>query len=64
MAKASGDAAWGPGGRVATYAGTGVGLVREVKPAAVIVEDVRREALQIVRKLAGEEEQLVVSSRL
>ena len=36
-----GDEAWGEYGRTATYAGTGVGLVREVKSAAEIVQEVR-----------------------
>jgi nitronate monooxygenase len=35
-----GHEAWGPYGRMVTYAGTGVGLIKEVKPAAEIVEEV------------------------
>ncbi|KAK1249715.1 hypothetical protein MKX08_009718 [Trichoderma sp. CBMAI-0020] len=35
----SGDAGWGPEGRLATYVGAGVGLVRDVKDAGVIVEE-------------------------
>ncbi|KAF7188146.1 Nitronate monooxygenase [Pseudocercospora fuligena] len=50
--KKEGDAAWGDDGRTATYAGMGVGLVKEVKPAAAIVEEVRAEALTIMRDLA------------
>ncbi|KAK1752792.1 hypothetical protein QBC47DRAFT_389275 [Echria macrotheca] len=42
-------AAWGPEGRTATYAGVNVGLVREVKGAGEIVEEVRREAMDIIR---------------
>ncbi|PLB43856.1 inosine monophosphate dehydrogenase [Aspergillus steynii IBT 23096] len=38
-----GDAGWGPQGRLATYAGAGIGLIREVKEAGRIVEEVRRE---------------------
>ncbi|KXS98183.1 hypothetical protein AC578_6410 [Pseudocercospora eumusae] len=51
-AKAKGDAAWGVEGRTATYAGMGVGLIKEVKQAAAIVEEVRAEALAIIRGLA------------
>ncbi|KXT07936.1 hypothetical protein AC579_6691 [Pseudocercospora musae] len=50
--KKKGDAAWGDEGRTATYAGMGVGLVKEVKPAAAVVEEVRAEALAIIRGLA------------
>jgi nitronate monooxygenase len=39
-----GDAGWGVTGRMTTYAGAGVGLVREVTRASEIVEDVRRGA--------------------
>ncbi|TKA66670.1 hypothetical protein B0A55_09025 [Friedmanniomyces simplex] len=37
---AQGDDAWTPHGRMVVYAGTGVGLVKEVKPAAEIVHEV------------------------
>lgn len=47
-----GDQGWGPQGRLTTYAGTGVGLVRETLPAKLIVENVRREALEILQRLA------------
>lgn len=39
-----GDSAWGPHGRMVTYAGTGVGLIRDTKPAADIVEEVQQQA--------------------
>ncbi|PGH05867.1 hypothetical protein AJ79_06709 [Helicocarpus griseus UAMH5409] len=39
-----GDAGWGPQGRMTTYAGTGIGLVREVKSAGEIVRGVVEEA--------------------
>jgi nitronate monooxygenase len=39
-----GDAGWAAEGRLTTYAGTGVGLVREAMPAAQIVESVLSEA--------------------
>ncbi|KAF7547579.1 hypothetical protein G7Z17_g7626 [Cylindrodendrum hubeiense] len=49
----SGDAGWGPEGRLATYAGGAVGLVHSVDPAGVIVESVREEAKNIVLSLAS-----------
>ena len=53
------EEAWGEKrGRVATYAGTGVGLVREVKGAGEIVEEVRegvRRVLESVRARLGDE---------
>jgi len=36
-----GESGWGDEGRMATYAGTGVGLVKEVKSAGEIVREVR-----------------------
>lgn len=39
-----GDEGWGVKGRITTYAGTGVGLVRDIKAAKDIVEDVRSRA--------------------
>jgi nitronate monooxygenase len=47
-----GDLGWGPGGRLTTYAGTGVGLVRETFPAAEIVQKCRQEAMDIIQRLA------------
>ena len=47
-ARKLGDAAWGPEGRMATYAGTGVGLVREVMGAGEIVGEVREGARRAV----------------
>lgn len=48
-----GDAAWGASGRMVTYAGTGVGLVRDVKPAATIVKEVRSQAREVLKRVAG-----------
>jgi nitronate monooxygenase len=48
-----GDSAWGASGRMVTYAGTGVGLVRDVKPAAAIVEEVRAQAREVLGRVAG-----------
>ncbi|KAK0719145.1 hypothetical protein B0H67DRAFT_486666 [Lasiosphaeris hirsuta] len=46
-----GDKAWGPEGRTATYAGAGVGLVKEVKGAGEIMDEVRKDAFCILRDL-------------
>ncbi|KAK3904547.1 Nitronate monooxygenase [Staphylotrichum tortipilum] len=48
-----GDAAWGPQGRTATYAGADIGLIGGVKGAAEIVEGARDEARDIIRVLSG-----------
>ena len=47
-----GDAGWGPKGRMTTYAGTGVGLVKEIKSAKDIVEEVRSDAVRILKERA------------
>ncbi|KAI6817206.1 inosine monophosphate dehydrogenase [Hortaea werneckii] len=44
-----GDAGWGDKGRLTTYAGTGVGLVREVKSAASITEEVREDGARVLK---------------
>ncbi|KAH7336495.1 hypothetical protein BKA65DRAFT_506567 [Rhexocercosporidium sp. MPI-PUGE-AT-0058] len=41
-----GDEGWGEKGRMTTYAGTGVGLVKNVMPAGDIVEEVLRDSLK------------------
>lgn len=48
-----GDDGWGPAGRMTTYAGTGVGLIKEALPVATILERVRCEANGIIKNLAG-----------
>ncbi|OAL27217.1 hypothetical protein AYO20_09815 [Fonsecaea nubica] len=48
-----GDAGWGPEGRMTTYAGTGIGLVKEVRSAGDIVRSVQREAVQVLQKSAS-----------
>lgn len=45
----AGDAGWGPKGRLATYAGAAVGLVRQVDDAAVIVRESRDQAKEILK---------------
>lgn len=44
-----GDEGWGPGGRMTTYAGTGVGLVKDVKSAGDIVRSVSQQAEEILQ---------------
>ncbi|KIV77910.1 hypothetical protein PV11_09682 [Exophiala sideris] len=48
-----GDAGWGPEGRMTTYAGTGVGLVRQVMSAGDIVRSVQKEAIHTLQKSAA-----------
>ncbi|KAB2578514.1 FAR-17a/AIG1-like protein [Lasiodiplodia theobromae] len=43
-----GDAGWGPQGRMTTYAGTAVGLVKGVMAAREIVDEVREGARQVL----------------
>ncbi|KAF5024748.1 hypothetical protein F66182_3180 [Fusarium sp. NRRL 66182] len=50
----AGDKGWGPGGRLATYAGAAVGLVHDVCEAGAIVEHVQAEAKEIVMEIVGE----------
>ncbi|KAF3481790.1 2-nitropropane dioxygenase [Arthroderma uncinatum] len=47
--KQKGDAGWGVGGRMTTYAGTGVGLVKTVESAEEIVRKTREEAKKIIK---------------
>ncbi|KAL5379042.1 hypothetical protein DPSP01_008678 [Paraphaeosphaeria sporulosa] len=48
-----GDAGWGFEARMTTYAGSGVGLVREVKPAGDIVREVRDGSTAVLEGLRG-----------
>lgn len=54
VSAAQGDAGWGPEGRLATYAGAAVGLVRSVDKAYDIVESVRGDAKLILKSLAAQ----------
>lgn len=47
-----GDEGWGEKARLTTYAGTGVGLVKSVKPASNITREVREEALRVSGRTA------------
>ncbi|KAF2239318.1 inosine monophosphate dehydrogenase [Viridothelium virens] len=45
---------WAEGrGRLTTYAGTGVGLVREGKGAGEVVREIREEAIRVQRRMGG-----------
>ncbi|KAJ4301183.1 hypothetical protein N0V90_003274 [Kalmusia sp. IMI 367209] len=49
-----GDAGWGVEARMTTYAGSGVGLVREVKRAGDIVREVREGTKQLLKRWSSE----------
>jgi nitronate monooxygenase len=48
-----GDSGWGVDARLCTYAGSAVGLVREVKGAGDIVEEVREGARKVLMGAGG-----------
>lgn len=48
-----GDAGWGVQGRMTTYAGTGVGLVKGVIPAAEIVMEIREDSRRALARANG-----------
>jgi nitronate monooxygenase len=50
--EAKGDAGWGVEGRMTTYAGSVVGLVKEVMGSAEIVREVREGSMDVLRRLA------------
>ncbi|KAJ4300660.1 hypothetical protein N0V90_002747 [Kalmusia sp. IMI 367209] len=53
-----GDSAWGVHGRMVMYAGTGVGLVKQIQPAARIVNEIREGAVRTLKRamdVEGEE---------
>ena len=47
-----GDQGWGENGRVTAYAGCGVGLVKEVKYAKEIIDEVRQDVSEVFLKLS------------
>lgn len=47
-----GDEGWGENGRLTAYAGSGIGLVKEVKPARVIVLEVREHTVEVLSKIS------------
>jgi nitronate monooxygenase len=48
-----GDKGWGAEGRLTTYAGTGIGLVKEVKSADEIVKEISADAMLALEKAVG-----------
>jgi nitronate monooxygenase len=48
-----GDAGWGDQGRMTTYAGTGVGLIRTAMPAGEIVQEVLRDSRECLAKASS-----------
>ena len=48
-----GDWGWGPDGRLTTYAGTAVGLIREVAPAERIIKESRAMATASLERTLG-----------
>jgi nitronate monooxygenase len=59
-----GDEGWGPEGRMTTYAGTGIGLVKEVMSAGNIVKSVQREVVQSLERAAIRCESRALNVRL
>ncbi|KAF7538496.1 hypothetical protein G7054_g2849 [Neopestalotiopsis clavispora] len=53
QAKAGDDKGWGESRRAVVWSGTGVGLVKEVLPAADIVREVREGAKQVLQKASS-----------
>ena len=53
-----GDGGWEENGRLTAYAGSGVGLVKEVVSAQNIVEEVRRDAMGTMSKLSRTQSKL------
>jgi nitronate monooxygenase len=49
----TGDAGWGEKARLTTYGGTGVGLVRSVRPAADVTRETREDAVRIGKRING-----------
>lgn len=49
----AGDQGYGPDGRLGTYAGTGIGLIHDVRDAASIVKDTQRETVVRLKALAA-----------
>ena len=47
------DLGWGPEGRLATYAGASVGLIKDVSDASKLVQDIQKETVTILRRLGG-----------
>ncbi|KAI4141022.1 MAG: hypothetical protein LQ340_007748 [Diploschistes diacapsis] len=50
LGKKEGEIGYGVEGRLVSYAGTGVGLVRDIKPAKEIIEEIRRDMNKHLRR--------------
>jgi nitronate monooxygenase len=48
-----GDAGWGENARLTTYAGTGIGLINSITPAADITRDVAKDGVMIMKRLGN-----------
>lgn len=48
-----GDEGWGERGRLTTYAGTGIGLARDIRAAGEIVQEVRKDAIDRLRSASS-----------
>jgi nitronate monooxygenase len=48
-----GDQGWGEKARLTTYAGTGVGLVRDVKSAATVTRDASHNTIDLMERISG-----------
>lgn len=59
-----GDEAWGYHGRMVAYAGTALGLINDIKPAASIVEEVSGAAQRILKRASEESRGGARSARL
>ena len=46
-----GDLGWGQNGRITAYAGCGVGLVKEVRYAKEIIDEVKLDIFEVLAKL-------------
>jgi nitronate monooxygenase len=53
VAEKAGDEGWGLEGRLATYAGAGVGMVNDVQDAGVLVERLRAETGDVINGLSA-----------
>ncbi|KAL8644409.1 MAG: hypothetical protein Q9226_007780 [Calogaya cf. arnoldii] len=52
------DAGWGEDGRLTAYAGTGVGLIDKIQPAAAIIEEIREQAMDIQTRTSNRQSKI------
>jgi nitronate monooxygenase len=48
-----GDEGWGENARLTTYAGTGIGLINRIEPAAEITKEVGKDAVAVMKRLGN-----------